>query len=63
MTPSEVRNELVSIQERLRAVEDTVERQKSTNAGYWNVCHEITEGWDALERAIESCDEMAMGIT
>ena len=63
MTPSEVRDELVTIQERLRKLEDAVERQKSANAGYYNVCHEITEGWDALERAIESCDEMAMGVT
>ncbi len=62
-TPGEVRDELVAIQSRLRALEDTVEGQKPTNAGYWNVCHEITEGWDALERAIESCDEMAMGMT
>ncbi len=63
MTPGEVRNQLVTIQANLRKLEDTVERQKPVNAGYYNVCHEITEGWDALERAIEFCDEMAMGIT
>jgi len=44
-------------------LEDTVERQKSANVGYYNVSMEIVEGWDALERAIESCDEMAMGVT
>ncbi len=63
MTPSEVRDELVTIQERLRKLEDTVERQKSANVGYCDLCHEMTEGWDALERAIEFCDEMAMGVT
>jgi len=63
MTPGEVRDELVTIQSRLRTLEDTVERQKSANVGYYNVSMEIVEGWDALERAIESCDEMAMGVT
>ena len=57
MTPGEVRDELVTIQSRLRTLEDTVERQKSANVGYYNVSMEIVEGWDALERAIESCDE------
>ncbi len=63
MTPGEVRDELATIQANLRKLEETVERQKSANVGYHNVCYEITEGWDAIERAIESCDEMVMGVT
>ena len=63
MTPSEIRDELVTLQERLRKVEDTVERQKSVNAGYHNVCHELTEGWEALDRAIENLDEMVMEVS
>jgi hypothetical protein len=63
MTPGEVRDELADIQQRIRKVETTVEQQRSASAGYYPVCHELAEGWDALERAIEACDEMAMGVT
>ena len=40
-----------------------MERQKSANVGYHEVCHEMTEGWEAIERAIDNLDEMAMGVT
>ena len=63
MIPGEVRDKLASIQEQLREVETTVEEQKSSSVTYLNIRHELTEGWDALERAIEFLDEMAMGIT
>ena len=63
MTPSEVRNELVAIQEKLRELENTIHRQKSANVVYHEVNHEMTEAWDALENAIEFLDEVVMGIT
>ncbi len=63
MTPGQIRDELGDIQERLRKLEDVVEKQKPVSAGYYPICHEMTEGWEALERAIDACDEMAMGVT
>lgn len=62
MTPGEVRDELVTIQERLRKLEDVVECQKSANVGYHEVCHEMTEGWEAMERAIDNLDEMLVSL-
>lgn len=63
MTPGEVRDELVAIQASLRKLEGTIEKQKSASAAYYPICHDLTEAWDAIELAIETCDEMAMGVT
>jgi len=63
MTPSQMRNELVSIQERMKHVEITADRQKQHRVGYTDVAFELTEAWEALERAIEGLDEMEMGMS
>ncbi len=63
MTPGEVRDQLVAIQADLRKLEGTIERQKSANVGYCPISHEMTEAWEAIDRAIDECDEMAMGVT
>ena len=63
MTPGEVREELTIIQERIQSLERIVEKQKSANPSYYPICHEVTEAWDALERAIELTDELAMGVS
>ena len=63
MTPSQVRDEIVAIQERVRNLETEVEKQKVASAGYIPICHELTESWEALERGLELTDEMAMGLS
>ncbi len=63
MTPGEVREQLVTIQTDLRKLETVIEVQKSANVGYCLIGHEMTEAWEAVDRAIEECDEMAMGVT
>ena len=63
MTPSQMRNELAAIQERMKHVEEAAGRQKQHRVGYNDVSFELTEAWEAVDRAIESLDEMEMGMS
>jgi len=63
MTPSQIRDELVTIQERLKQIEVICDRQKQFRVGYCDVGFELVEAWEAVERAITGVDEMAMGMS
>jgi hypothetical protein len=63
MTPSQIRDELVTIQERLKQIEVICDRQKQHRIGYADVGFELVEAWEAVERAIAGVDEMAMGMS
>ena len=63
MTPSEIRDELEGIQALARGLEDQVGDQKAADVRYHEVLHEITEGWEAFQRAIEKVDEIGGGMS
>lgn len=57
MTPEELydelHKELVTIQAKLRAVEQVAESKIPASPDRHCLCHEIVESWDAVERAKE----------
>lgn len=63
LTPSQIRDELVAIQARMKEIEEQADRQKQHRVGYHDVAFELVEAWEAVDRAIESLDEMAMGMS
>jgi DNA repair ATPase RecN len=63
MSLGEMRDVLSGVQNRIRQVEEQVEQCKSTDARYHSVGHELTEAWEALERAIEELDEIFMEVS
>ena len=63
MTPGVMRDRLSAIQAELKGLELEAAGQKAANVMYVDIGHELVEAWDALQRASESLDEMAMGVT
>jgi hypothetical protein len=61
MTPSRIRDALALIQAQVRDLEERIEAQNSANPVYQPLCHELTESWDALERAAALADEVGVG--
>ncbi len=59
MTPGEIRARIQTSQMEIRGLESHVERQKSASPLYSPICHELTEAWDSLERALALTDELA----
>jgi hypothetical protein len=58
-----MRDELVAIQERLKQIEVMCDHQKQHRVGYVSVGFELVEAWEAIERAVDGVDEMAMGMS
>jgi hypothetical protein len=62
MTPDEIRNELGDLKEGVLVLEQAVKKQTGT-ISYYEIAYELAEAWDALERATETIDEIAMGVS
>lgn len=62
MTPGQMREELVAIQERMKEIEQIADKQRQHREGYSEVAFELTEASEAVDRAIVSLDDMAIGM-
>ena len=62
-TPGQLKDVTEATKEVVRGLEEQVERQKQHNAGYYDVSHELTEAWEALDRASMALDDMEKGLT
>ena len=63
MIPAEIKQAILGAQHRIARLEALVKDQADANVGYHEVCHELAESWDALDRAIDKLDEVAEGAS
>ena len=63
MIPGVMRDRLSAIQAELKGLELEAAGQRAANVTYIEVGFELVEAWDSLQRAAETLDEMAMGVT
>lgn len=60
MTPGEIRDGLATIQAHINELENAAQKQTSAHVLYHEVKHELAEASEAVERAIDSVNQIGL---